>query len=151
MKTPGLVDRHEHGQLLAAADLEVLGAAAGRDVDDAGALVEHDVGVGDDTVDDLGLRGQVVEAGRVGTAHEVGAAHAPDDLRVRAEHGLAAILGDDAALALVLDPDVVGIGLDGRGHVGGSVHGVVVHTTSASPGASVKRKRTYSDSSTMSR
>ena len=39
---PGLVDGYEHGQLLAPPDLEVLGAAAGRDVDDARALVEHD-------------------------------------------------------------------------------------------------------------
>ena len=36
-----LVHRHERGQALAHAQLEVLGAAAGRDVDDAGALVHR--------------------------------------------------------------------------------------------------------------
>jgi hypothetical protein len=111
---PGLVDRDEHRQLLAPADLEVLGAAAGRDVDDARALVQHDRGVGHDAMGHLGLRGEVVEAGRIRAADELLAPHAADDLRVCAEDRLAAIPGHHEALTLVLDPDVLGVGLDGR-------------------------------------
>ena len=49
----GLVDRHEHRQLVHAAQLEVLGARARRDVDDARALVERDVVPRDDAVLDV--------------------------------------------------------------------------------------------------
>ena len=40
VEAPGLVDGHEHGQVLALAQLEVLGARTRRDMDDPGALVE---------------------------------------------------------------------------------------------------------------
>ena len=43
VEAAGLVDGHQHRQVLALAELEVLGAAARRDVDDAGALVERDL------------------------------------------------------------------------------------------------------------
>ena len=47
---PGLVDRGDDGQAECLAELEVLGAAAGRDVDDAGALVLADLAPRDDAV-----------------------------------------------------------------------------------------------------
>ena len=49
-----LVDRHQHGQVVHARELEVLGAAAGRDVDDAGALVERHLVPRDDAMVDRG-------------------------------------------------------------------------------------------------
>ena len=114
---PRLVDGHEHRQLLATADLEVLGAAARGDVDDSGPLVHDDLRVGDHAVGDLGLRGQVVEPGRVRAPDQLLAAHPADDARLRAEDGGAAILGDDVPLAADVDPDVARIGLDGGRHV----------------------------------
>ena len=69
----GVVDRRQHGQAVAHAELEVLGAAARRDVDDARALVERDVVPADHAMLDVLLHGQVVEAGRVRPADELGA------------------------------------------------------------------------------
>ena len=48
-----LVDRRQHRQALALAQLEVLAAAARRDVDDAGSLLERDLVPGDDPVLDV--------------------------------------------------------------------------------------------------
>jgi len=114
-----LVHGDDHGQLLAASDLEVLGAAAGGDVDDSRALVEADLGVGHDAVDDLGLCRQIVEARGVRTADQLLAADAADDPRVGSEDGAAALLGHEVALAADLHPDVLRVGLDCRGDVRG--------------------------------
>jgi hypothetical protein len=46
----GLVQRRDHGQVVLLAQLEVLGAAAGGDVDDAGALGLAHLIPGDDAV-----------------------------------------------------------------------------------------------------
>ena len=43
VEAAGLVDRHQHRQVVHAPELEVLGAAARRDVHDPGALVERDL------------------------------------------------------------------------------------------------------------
>ena len=55
------VDRDQHGQVVDARELEVLGAGARRDVDDPGALGERDLVPRDHPVDDSLLRRQVVE------------------------------------------------------------------------------------------
>ena len=115
---PRFVDGHEHGQLLALADLEVLGAAARRDVDDPRALVHGDVGIADHPVGDLGLRRQVVEAGDVGASDQLSAAHAADDARVGPEDRAAAIPGHDVALSADVHPDVLGVGPDRRCDIG---------------------------------
>src|SRR5688572_23365007 len=56
-----LVRRVDHGEAIRAPELEVLLAAAGRDVDDAGALVRRHVAPLDDAVLDALLRRQVGE------------------------------------------------------------------------------------------
>ena len=53
---PRLVDRREHRQAVHARELEVLGARARRDVDDAGALLERDLVPRDHAVRDVLLR-----------------------------------------------------------------------------------------------
>ena len=69
----GLVHGHEHGQVVHARELEVLGAAARRDVDDARALLHGHVLPGDDAVLDLGGGRQVVERALVAQPDELGA------------------------------------------------------------------------------
>ena len=59
-----LVHGREHGEVVLARELEVLGAAARRDVDDAGARREVDVVPRDHAVLDLGGRGERVERAR---------------------------------------------------------------------------------------
>ncbi len=72
----GLVDRHQHLQPVLLAQVEVLGACARRDVDDAGAVVERDVVPRNHTVRDVRDRGQMVERPLVLEPDEIGAAHA---------------------------------------------------------------------------
>ena len=79
----GLVDRHEHRQLVHAAQLEVLGARARRDVDDARALVERDVVPRDDAVLDVRQCREVVEGAAIGASHQLLAQHSLDEVRVR--------------------------------------------------------------------
>ena len=71
-----LVDRHEHLQSVLLPQLEVLGAGARRDVDDAGAVVERDLVPRNHTVRHIRDRGQMVERPFVLEADEVGAADA---------------------------------------------------------------------------
>ena len=56
-----LVDRRQHRQVVRLAEVEVLGAAARRDVHDPGALVHRHLVPADDAVLDAGARRQVVE------------------------------------------------------------------------------------------
>ena len=114
----GVVDRHEHGQAQVAAEVEVLLAAAGRDVDDAGALVGADHVPRDDPVLDALLRGQVVERADVRPPDQLGALRPLDDAGRLAEHGLDAALHHPGQTRAAGDRDVVGLGVDGGGDVG---------------------------------
>ena len=64
VEAAGLVDRRQDRQAERAAELEVLAAAARRDVDDAGALLERDLVPRDDPVLDARARAEVVERAR---------------------------------------------------------------------------------------
>ena len=72
VEAPALVDRREHVETELLRELEVLAAAAGRDVDDAGARVESDVGPRDHPVLDRGAGGERVERPAVAQPHELG-------------------------------------------------------------------------------
>src|SRR5204863_7328545 len=63
-----LVDRREHGQAVDARELEILGAGARRDVDDARALIERNLVPRDHAVLDAVLSRQVVERPAVAPA-----------------------------------------------------------------------------------
>jgi hypothetical protein len=78
----GLVHRDEHRQFLATADLEVLGAAAGRDVDDAGALVQRHLLPWNDPMVDCSARAELVERTVVAPADQL----APDVVVPQAVH-----------------------------------------------------------------
>ena len=78
VEAAGLVDRRQHRQAERAAELEVLGAGAGRDVDDPGALLERDLVPRDDAVLDARAGREVVERALVAQA---------DELRSRARAG----------------------------------------------------------------
>ena len=84
VEAPGLVDRREHRQVVHARQLEVLGAAARCDVDDAGALVDRDLVPGDHAVLDVPTGSQVVERAAVAPPDELGT-RLPLDERVRRE------------------------------------------------------------------
>ena len=76
VEAAGLVDRRQHRQPELAAELEVLAAAAGRDVDDPGPLLERDLVPRDDAVLDRGARPEVVERPAVAQPDELRAPHA---------------------------------------------------------------------------
>ena len=82
VEAAGLVDGHHDREVVHARELEVLGAAARRDVDDPGALLERHVLPGDHPVLDLLGGRQVVERPLVAEPDEVGAAGALDELLV---------------------------------------------------------------------
>ena len=107
----GLVDRREHGKVVHARELEVLGAGAGRDVDDAGALVEGDLVPRDHPVDDPLLRRQPVERALVLEPDELVAAGAATTVtspaRSRARH------------SPPVAEHVLGVRVHRRGHVRG--------------------------------
>ena len=84
---PGLVERREHGEVVDPRELEVLGARARSDVDDARSLVQSDVVPGDDPVDDALLRGEMVERPFVLEADELAAEGAADERLVGVESG----------------------------------------------------------------
>jgi hypothetical protein len=69
-----LVDRGQHVEAVNPRELEVLSTAAGRDVDDAGALVERDVVPGDHPMLDLPAWADVVEGRGVAPADQLFAA-----------------------------------------------------------------------------
>ena len=94
VEVAGLVDRRQHRQPERAAELEVLDAAAGRDVDDPGALLERDLVPGDDAVLDRRAGRQVVERPLVAQPDELGAREPADEVLVgeaRREHPLAVL------------------------------------------------------------
>ena len=76
---PGLVERREHGKVVDPRELEVLGAGARSDVDDARPLVQSDVVPGDDAMDDSLLRGEMVERPFVLEADELATEGAADE------------------------------------------------------------------------
>src|SRR6266550_3690049 len=78
-ETPALVDRNQHGQVVHPRELEVLGAGARRDVDDARPFLERDLVPRDDTVDDLVRGRQVVVRAFVLEPNEIGPARALDE------------------------------------------------------------------------
>ncbi len=114
---PFRIHRRDDGKAVPAAELEVLEAAARRDVDDPGAFLGGDVLPGDHAVLDAPLDGQVVERPGVAQAHELGAldgAPRPAERRVApGETG-----GDVVDRARVLALGVVELGVNGQRHVG---------------------------------
>ncbi len=98
-----LVDRRDDGQVVDARQLEVLGAAARRDVDDPRALVERDLVPRDHAMHDARLRRQVVEGTGVLEADELGARRALDERLVGEAR--------DRDPAAVLGQPVLGVGL----------------------------------------
>ena len=104
-----LVDRGEHGEVVDAAELEVLLAGAGRDVDDPGALFERDLVPGDDPMLDLAAGAEVVERPPVAK---------PDELLSEGTtlESLVGVPGDRDPLAVLAQP-VLRVGLDRRGDV----------------------------------
>ncbi len=102
--SPGLVDRREHGKVVDAGELEVLGARARCDVNDAGSLVERDVVPRDHAVNDTGLRLELVErAGVLETDELVAADRAHEALIGVASHGDPAPVGGQPVLRVRLD------------------------------------------------
>jgi hypothetical protein len=67
----GLVDRRQDGQVVLAREIEVLGTAAGRDVDDARSRREVDVAPGDDAMLDRRAGAERVERPPVPEPHEL--------------------------------------------------------------------------------
>ena len=126
VEAAGLVDRHQHRQAVLLRELEVLAAAAGRDVDDARALVERDVVPGDHAVVDRAAGAERVERPLVAQADELLAAHPlrrsarPDSARRRPSRRSRC-------------SPYSASGFTAAATFAGSVHGVVVQTTSASP------------------
>ena len=112
-----LVHRHDRGQALAHAQLEVLGAAAGRDVDDARALVHRDLVPADNAVLDPVLGGQLVERPVVPQPDQLRTLDGADLTAVQ-RHVLEAALGDVGDARAGLDARIVGVGLDRRRDVG---------------------------------
>ncbi len=60
-KASSLVDRHEHGEVFALSQLEVLSTTTGCNMHDTCALVVRDVVPSNDAMGDLGLRCEVIE------------------------------------------------------------------------------------------
>ena len=122
-----LVDRREHGQPERAAELEVLGAGAGGDVDDPRALLERDLVPRDDPVLDRGAGRQVVERASCSAGP---ASSAPGDA---ADEGVLREERREHPLA-VLPQAVFALRMDGGGDVlRAASTGVVVQTTTYSP------------------
>ena len=105
----GFVNRHQHGQVVDHAELEVLLPGAGRDVDDPCSLLERDLVPRDHAMLHLRAGPELVERPRVAPADELLAARPLDE-------SLVGIPGDSDPLPVVT-PAVLGVRLDGRGHV----------------------------------
>ena len=127
-----LVDRADDRQAERLAELVVLGAAAGGDVDDPGALLLGDLVPGDHAVLVRGRRlvagalgerrldrGQLVERARVAPPDELGAGLLLLDLEVADERPLEDAAAQPERLAVLADADVALLGVDGGGHVRG--------------------------------
>ena len=111
VEAAGFIDRRQDGQVFAAAELEVLLAGAGRDVDDPGAFLERDFLPGDGAVLDLGGCGQVVVRPSVAPADELLAAQHLFERLVR--------VARDRHPFAVFAPAVLRVRIDRRGHVRG--------------------------------
>ena len=113
-----LVGGREHGEAVAAAQLEVLLAAARRDVDDARPLVGRHRVPRDHAMRDAPLGGQIVEGGGVAEPDEVGAgeplAHVGEAGPARARRRRHVVAPVAHLHALVGQ-----LRMDGEGHVGG--------------------------------
>ena len=106
-----LVDRRQHREAERPAELEILLAAARRDMDDAGAFLQRDAVPGDDLVLDLRGGRQMVEGALVPQPEQLLPAGHPHRSRVRK-----ALAGDPF---IPLAQDVFGLGVDRGRHVGG--------------------------------
>src|ERR671934_257703 len=111
VEAPRLVDRGQHRQALAPAEIEVLLTRAGRDVDDARAFLERDLVPGDDPVLDSFRRRKVVVGPPVAPADELGASE-------NLLEGVVGVAGDRDPFA-VLPAAVPCVRVDRRGDVGG--------------------------------
>ena len=109
VEAPRLVDRREHVEAVHLGELEVLAAAARRDVDDPGALIERDLVPRDDAVLDRPAGTEIVEGARVAPADELLAALPLRKRLVRVERD-----GDPLA---ALAPAVLRVRLDRSGDV----------------------------------
>jgi hypothetical protein len=87
VETARLVDGRQDRQVVDAGELEVLGAAARRDVDDAGALVHRDLVPGDHAVLDRRPRRERVEGAVVVEPDELRAGDGLDEPLVREARG----------------------------------------------------------------
>ena len=143
VEAAGLVDRRQHRQAERPAELEVLAAAAGRDVDDAGALLERDLVPRHDAVLDRRARARGRRTARGSAGRRAPRPDAPHEPLVR-----------DSARPRTHSPfsrrPYSASGLTAAATFAGSVHGVVVQTTTDSPGRSSSGKRTKSDGSLFS-
>ena len=111
VEAPRLVDRRQHRQVVHLRELEVLAAAAGRDVDEAGALVHRHVVPRDDAVLDLRPWSEIVERSLVPPTDELVATQTLDERVVRVQ-----LDGDPLA---VLAAAVLLVGMHGDRDVGG--------------------------------
>ena len=107
----GLVERREDREIVDPRQLEVLGARPGRDVHDAGALVERHVVPRDHAVDDPLLRRDVVERALVLQTDELATERRAHERRIG--------LPRDRPPLAVLGQAVVSGRIDGRCHVRG--------------------------------
>ncbi len=116
-----LIDGHEDGKLLGLGEREVLGAAAGGDVDETGPLGGAHVLPRDDAVsDDARARsGQLVERPSIAHAEQRAPLEGFEDLRVRPLRLLERLLRNDEHLVTDLGAHVVELGVDGEGDIRG--------------------------------
>ena len=114
-----LIDRRDNLEIVLLREREVLLAAAGGDVDDAGAFDRADVGPGDHPMLDVDFGGQLVKRTFVGPAEHVGALQLARDGIVAAQGVLDCLLGEIEPVTVLLDVDVVQLGIDRGGNVGG--------------------------------
>ena len=108
------VDRREHVESELLAQLEVLGTAAGRDVDDARTFFGLDVLPGDDDVTNGNLRGKVGEEGLELEADELGAVQLATHRAVGHAETAPARRAQHERLALPVDLFVLQLGVHGR-------------------------------------
>ena len=144
VEVAGLVHGREDGEAVLARQLEVLAAAARRDVDDARPLVERDLVPRDDAMLDPGRGGEVVERALVASGRR---APSPRTVRVARSSGKRSRATQAPSSRRMYSAS----GLTAAATFAGSVHGVVVQTTSDSPSRSRSGRRTKTDGSVLSR
>ena len=108
---------------------KILFATAGRDVDDARALLLADFIPGDDHVLDALLHGQLVERAAVALADQLVPALELDDVPASAEHLRAAGSATISVSPSLRTKAYVSSGCTAAATLEVSVHGVVVHTS----------------------